>query len=90
MWRLPDALALDVAATLPITWGTAWAALHWRGSVQAGHKVAVLGAAGGVGLAAVALARQAGARVFAVAGSPRLGAEAGWTCCSIPSAARSP
>lgn len=69
-WRIPDGVAMELAATLPITWATAWCALHWRGRISSGQTVAVFGAAGGVGLAAVALARRAGARVLAVAGSP--------------------
>jgi NADPH2:quinone reductase len=69
VWHVPDGLALDVAASLPITWGTSYAALHWRAGLQPGQTLLVHGAAGGVGLAAVQLGRQAGARVIAVAGS---------------------
>jgi NADPH2:quinone reductase len=69
VWRVPDAVGLDVAASLPITWGTSYAALHWRAGLQAGQTLLVFGAAGGVGLAAVQLGRRAGARVIAVAGS---------------------
>lgn len=69
VWRVPGGLGLDVAASLPITWGTSYAALHWRARLQPGQTLLVHGAAGGVGLAAVELGRLAGARVIAVAGS---------------------
>ena len=69
VWHVPDGIALDVAASLPITWGTSYAALHWRARVQPGQSLLVFGAAGGVGLAAVQLGRLAGCKVIAVAGS---------------------
>lgn len=69
VWRVPDGLPLDVAASIPITWGTSYAALHWRAGLKADQTLLVYGAAGGVGLAAVQLGRLAGARVIAVAGS---------------------
>ncbi|NML43332.1 NADPH:quinone oxidoreductase family protein [Ramlibacter sp. G-1-2-2] len=68
-WHVPDAIPLEVAATVPLTYGTAYAALHWRARLQPGETVLVYGAAGGVGLPAVEIARLAGARVIAVAGS---------------------
>lgn len=69
-WPLPDGVSDDVAAAGLVTYGTAWFALHDRGRLKTGETVLVLGAAGGVGLAAVQLAHAAGARVIAAAGGP--------------------
>jgi NADPH2:quinone reductase len=57
------------AAAFPVCAGTAWIALLWRGRLQPGETLLVLGAGGGTGLAAVALGAQTGARVIAVASS---------------------
>jgi NADPH2:quinone reductase len=57
------------AAAFPVCAGTAWIALMWRGRLQSGETLLVLGAGGGTGLAAVALGAQAGAQVIAVASS---------------------
>ena len=62
---MPDAMPFDEGAALIMTYGTAHYALHVRGGIEAGETVLVLGAAGGVGLAAVELAKAAGARVIA-------------------------
>ncbi|MGE4242428.1 NADPH:quinone oxidoreductase family protein [Ramlibacter sp.] len=69
-WHVPDGVDLATAATVPLTYGTAYAALHWRARLQAGETLLVYGAAGGVGLPAVEVARLAGAEIVAVAGSP--------------------
>ena len=66
---IPDGLSDDVAAGLPITYGTALHALKDRGRLEPGETVAVLGAAGGAGLAAVEIAKLMGGRVIAVASS---------------------
>lgn len=68
-WHVPDSVSLATAASVPLTYGTSYAALHWRGRLQAGDSLLVFGAAGGVGLPAVELGRLADARVIAVAGS---------------------
>lgn len=57
------------AASLQMTYGTALYALEERGDIRPGNTVLVLGAAGGVGLAAVELAKVLGARVVAAASS---------------------
>ena len=62
-WVVPDGMDMKTAATIPCGPGTAALALD-LGRVAAGETVLVLGAAGGVGLAAVQLARAAGARVI--------------------------
>ena len=67
----PAHLEDAVAATLPIAFLTASYALEHLARMQAGDRVLIHAAAGGVGLAAVQLARRAGAIVFATAGSPR-------------------
>lgn len=62
-WHVPDGLDLSVAATIPCAPGTAALALR-LGHFQPGQTVLVTGAAGGVGVALVQLAAQAGARVI--------------------------
>jgi NADPH:quinone reductase-like Zn-dependent oxidoreductase len=64
---LPDGYPFEEAACLPITFGTAWRMLVTHARVQPGEDVLVHGAVGGVGLAAVQIAKLAGARVFATA-----------------------
>jgi sacsin len=67
VWRVPDGLALDVAAGVPVAYGTAQLALEGRARLRPGQTLLVLGASGGVGAAAVQLGRAMGARVVAVA-----------------------
>lgn len=66
---IPDGVSDEVAAGIPITYGTALHGLKDRAKLQADETVAVLGAAGGAGLAAVEIAKLMGARVIAVASS---------------------
>ncbi len=66
---LPPAFDLDDAAAFAFTYGTSHHALIDRGALRAGETVLVLGAAGGVGSAAVQIAKAAGARVIAAASS---------------------
>src|ERR1051325_4212766 len=67
--KIPDALDFDRAAGLCITYGTTLHALKDRARLKAGESLAVLGASGGVGLAAVELGKIIGARVIACASS---------------------
>jgi NADPH:quinone reductase len=67
--RLPDGVAFEAAATVLHNYGTAWYALVERARAQAGETVFITGAAGGIGLAAVDLARHLGLRVIAGVGS---------------------
>lgn len=67
---IPDRVSDEVAAGVSVTYGTAIHGLKDRGRLKAGETVAVLGAAGGAGLAAVEIAKLMGARVIAVASSP--------------------
>ncbi len=68
--RRPEALSAELAAASLITYGTTLHALEDRAHLEAGETVLVLGAAGGVGTAAVELARMLGATVIACASSP--------------------
>jgi NADPH:quinone reductase len=68
-WRIPDSMPFDEAAALMLTYGTSHHALKDRAELKAGETLLVLGAAGGVGLAAVELGRAMGARVIAAASS---------------------
>ena len=67
--RRPPCLSAEQAAALPVAYVTARYALHSRGRIQAGEKVLIHAATGGVGLAAVAEAQAVGAEVFATAGT---------------------
>jgi NADPH2:quinone reductase len=66
---LPKGFAFDDAAAFLCTYGTTWHALMDRGALKAGETVLVLGAAGGVGTAAIQIAKAAGAKVIAAASS---------------------
>ncbi|WP_067175998.1 zinc-binding dehydrogenase [Microtetraspora niveoalba] len=64
---VPAHVTLDEAAALPTPWSTAWHATYRVGEVGAGDCVVVQAAAGSVSIAAIQLAKRAGARVVAVA-----------------------
>src|SRR5215469_2411843 len=66
---MPDNLDFDVASCFFIAYGTSWHALKDRAQLKPGENLVVLGAAGGVGLAAVEIGRAIGARVMAGASS---------------------
>jgi NADPH2:quinone reductase len=66
---IPDAMPFDHAAAFIMTYGTSYYALKQRGRLKQGETQLVLGAAGGVGLAAVELGRLMGARVVAAVSS---------------------
>jgi NADPH2:quinone reductase len=68
-WAIPDAMPFDEAAALLMTYGTSQHALKDRAQLRAGETLLVLGAGGGVGLAAVELGKTMGARVVAAASS---------------------
>ncbi len=68
-WLVPDGLDIAQAACVPIAFGTADDCLFEFGHLQGGETVLVHAGAGGVGLAAVQLAKRAGARVLATASS---------------------
>jgi len=66
---IPDAMPFDEAAAFIMTYGTSYYGLKDRGFLKPGQTLLVLGAAGGVGLAAVELGKAMGARVIAAASS---------------------
>jgi NADPH2:quinone reductase len=68
--RIPDAMDYATAAGFIITYGTTYHALADRGRLRPGETLLVLGAAGGVGLAAVELGKALEARVIAAASTP--------------------
>ncbi len=65
--RLPDSMSTETAAAFTFTYATSWHGLVDRGQLQSGERLLVLGAAGGVGLAAVEIGRALGAEVVAAA-----------------------
>jgi NADPH2:quinone reductase len=67
--KIPDGLDFDRAAGLCVTYGTTLYALKDRAKLKPGESLAVLGASGGVGLAAIELGKIMGARVIACASS---------------------
>jgi NADPH:quinone reductase-like Zn-dependent oxidoreductase len=67
--RIPHSLSFTDAASIPLVFLTAWRMLISRGHVSPGEDVLILGASAGVGVAAIQIAKVAGARVFAAASS---------------------
>jgi NADPH2:quinone reductase len=66
---IPDSMPFDEAAAFILTYGTSYHALKDRAALKPGETLLVLGAAGGVGIAAVELGRAMGARVVAAVSS---------------------
>lgn len=73
MFAIPEGVSFEKAASLLMTYGTTIHGLKDRGHIKAGDTVLVLGAAGGVGLSAVELAKAFGARVVAAVSSEEKG-----------------
>jgi NADPH:quinone reductase-like Zn-dependent oxidoreductase len=73
MFKVPEGVPFEKAASLLMTYGTTIHGLKDRGHIKAGDTVLVLGAAGGVGLSAVELAKAFGARVVAAVSSEAKG-----------------
>jgi NADPH:quinone reductase len=67
--RVPDAVSLEIAASVIHSYDTAYYALVHRAQLRAGETVVVTGAGGGVGMAAVDVARHLGGRIIAAVGS---------------------
>ncbi len=65
--KLPEGMDFATGAAFPVAYGTAHAALDFRARLQPGETLLVLGAAGGVGLAAVEIGKAMGATVIAAA-----------------------
>lgn len=68
-FKIPDSMPFDEASCFLITYGTNYFGLHDSGRLSKGETVLVLGASGGIGTAAIELAKQAGARVIAAVSS---------------------
>ena len=67
--KKPQALSFEEAAGVPVAFFTAWYAMVEMGRAQEGESILIHGAAGGVGLAAVQIARMLGLTVYATAGT---------------------
>lgn len=70
LMSVPAGMSHPEASSLLMAYGTSYHALVDRGSLKAGDNLLVLGASGGVGLAAVQIAKAFGAKVYAAASSP--------------------
>ncbi len=68
--RRPSHLSAEEASTVPVAFVTVWYALDRLARLAKGESVLIHAASGGVGLAAIQIARRVGARIFATAGSP--------------------
>ncbi len=68
-WKIPDGLPTDEAACVPVPFGTADDCLFEFGHLRAGETALIHAGAGGVGIAAIQMAKRAGARVLATASS---------------------
>ena len=66
---IPRGMSFESAATIPTTFFTAYYALHHLARLEPGERVLIHGGAGGVGIAAIQIARWLGATVYATAGS---------------------
>jgi NADPH:quinone reductase-like Zn-dependent oxidoreductase len=73
MFKVPDGVPFEKAASLLMTYGTTIHGLKDRGHIKPGDTVLILGAAGGVGLSAIELAKAFGARVVAAVSSEAKG-----------------
>jgi NADPH2:quinone reductase len=68
-WKIPEGLSTEEAACVPVPFGTADDCLFEFGHLWAGETALIHAGAGGVGIAAIQLAKRAGARVFSTASS---------------------
>jgi NADPH2:quinone reductase len=68
-WAIPDGLDPAVAACIPVAFGTAHECLFTAASLEQGQTVLIHAGAGGVGMAAIQMAKRAGATVFSTASS---------------------
>lgn len=67
--RIPEGMSFEAAATIPSTFFTVYYALHHLARLEPGEKILIHGAAGGVGIAAIQIAKWCGAEIYATAGS---------------------
>ena len=69
--RLPDRVTFPQGAAIGVPYATAWRAIFMKGAARAGETIFVNGASGGVGIAAVQIARYRGLHVIGTAGTDR-------------------
>jgi len=69
VYRIPAGMAFDMAAAFPVNYLTAYHSMFTMGNLRPGDRILIHGAAGGVGIAAVQLARARGLVIFGTAGS---------------------
>ena len=67
--RLPDKFSFQQGAAIGVPYGTAWRAIHHRAQARAGETILIHGASGGVGIAALQIARAAGLKVIGTVGT---------------------
>ncbi|MFK7874841.1 MAG: SDR family NAD(P)-dependent oxidoreductase [Paracoccaceae bacterium] len=68
--KMPSNMSYSEAATVPTVFLTAWYGLDYLARIEEGETILIHGAAGGVGLAAIQIAKQKGATIIGTAGSP--------------------
>ena len=68
-YKVPSNMPLDIAAGFPVIYGTAYSALVNSAKIKKGETCLILGATGGVGIAAVEIAKALGSKVIACGGS---------------------
>src|SRR5258708_34476350 len=68
VFRLPDGISFVDAAAIPVNYVTAYHSMFHMGNIQPGDRILIAGAAGGVGIAAIQLARARGLVTFGTAG----------------------
>ena len=69
--RLPDELSFEQGAAIPVNYPTAWLGVIRYGTLQAGERVLIHAAAGGVGIAATQIAKRAGAELYGTASASK-------------------
>src|SRR5271167_2696566 len=67
-YRLPAGMPFEDAASLPVNYATAYHSMFTMGNLQPGDRILIHGAAGGVGIAAIQLAKARGLEIFGTAG----------------------
>lgn len=70
LWRVPDQWSLEQAATVPVVYSTVYLALLVRARLRPGQRILIHAGAGGVGQAAIRLARSLGCEIFTTVGTP--------------------
>jgi NADPH:quinone reductase-like Zn-dependent oxidoreductase len=72
-FKIPEAMSFEEGAAIPVNYLTAWQSMFEMGNLRAGDRVLITSAAGGVGVAAVQLARARGLVTFGTAGPSKQG-----------------